>query len=174
MSRINKRHNCKCIAKIKIVEENLAVLQNLLVKKDLFIEGNLLVNGRITDWQGNPPQFGGPQEIESPVICTTGLSSTDPSGTIFNLNQALSPCSLIVQGLSTTVASRVLYGSQTPNGVYLVINYSTQAIVTVERIEDLSGSAFTIPVAPFSEPVVARLVINGGILTQGSIISPPS
>lgn len=155
MSRICK---CTCCDKVKIVEENLLLLQNLLVKKDLLIEGNVVVKGKITN--DGQPNLG--------FICTTGITSVDSLGAILNLG----PCLLIVQGPQTTLASRVIYGPQTPNGTYLVINYSSQATISVENVDNPTP-VFVIRAVTNNEPVVARLVIRDGVLVQRSIVSPP-
>ncbi len=163
MSRIHKPCICKCEEKVKVIEDNLLLLKNLLVKEDLLIEGNLLVKGRISNDALSQPS----------LICTTGISTSDPFGMVFNINQS-NPCQLIIQGHNTIIPSRIIYGLQTPDGTYLVINYSSHANIVVEEASNPGTPVFTIRPANNNEPVVARLVIRNGVLIQRSIVSPPN
>lgn len=158
MSRICQ--DCKCEDKVKVIEENLVLLKNLYIRKDSFIEGNLLVKGKITDETGNLPNLGS----GNVKICTTATTTT------FNINQA-NPCQLIVQEPTATQPAQVIFGSQTPNGIYLIINYGPHAVAVVD-VSNPSVPVFIVPNTLNSQPIVAKVEFLGGGLVLATILVP--
>lgn len=148
-----KTKHCCCHEKIRVLEENIALLQNLLVKKNLIVDGDVIVKGRLIH-QG----FGSIPVVET---CSVGLTNIEPP-VIFNNNRS-GACPLTTQGPFTDGSSSVHYGTLTPNSDYAVFNQSTIHSLSIIAL----GASFGYTLQPNTG---VRFTVTDGVISNLSVI----
>lgn len=144
-----KEKKCHCEDRIKVLEENLLLLQNLMVKGNVLIEGDLIVKGRITDEKGGVPDFG-----QGETCVAVGSPRT------FNINTPQPACRIITQG-QVIGSSRVNFGPLT-NGLFTLDNRSL--FFTID-VYDLGTSGIVAPVYQVKPSALVKITFTNGVIT---------
>ncbi len=151
-----------CHDKIKVLEDNLILLKNLLVKEDLLIEGNLLVKGNIINQNGSSPTRS--------YLCSNGVNNGSNTDVVFDINR-VDACRIIVQGPFASNAGRVIYGPQTPNGLYYIINAAPVPLFVSDITNNFPVITLDPPADP-NNPTIRRLLFVEGIILQNTELGP--
>lgn len=158
-----KCKHCNCQDKIKVVEENLALLKNLYVKENLYVNGNLAVNGKIINETVLPtPGYS--------YLCSSGVSPEIQNDVIFNINQT-NACRIIIQGPFTLNTGRVIYGALTPDGLYYVFNASATPLIIADVMNRFPEIVLDPPANP-NNPTIRRLLFTEGVILQNTELGP--
>lgn len=150
---------CKYEDRIKVIEENIAVLSDLFAREDVFVRGDVFIRGRILNQQGSVPSVGPalPGNGGGPTTCI--LEGNGGATTITVTITAQNACSTYILPATTTIPAIVFFNSQTPAGTYTFTNQSTSFQITVTNID--AFQFFTV-----SPQTSATFTFSNGTLTQ--------